>query len=165
VTGKGATMRTKKLNVRLPDEYFDMIEQIRVKTEEQDKKKYGSGVGQADVIKAALREYYAGVMNESADNAYVTLIASTMDTVLAPYMNAMTSTMKKMDADICRNIKMDMTMNRKCFDIQFTVGKLTTDKQRLADLFTMKTPYSEVLYSVVQKELSEGSKKGTDNQN
>lgn len=66
----------------------------------------------------------------------------------------MTSLVDKIDTSISTEIKRDTIMNLKCFNIQFIAGKLTTDKDRLRELFTEATTYNEVLQDVTQQELN-----------
>ena len=151
---KGAKMGSKKLNVRLSDEYFDMIDKIILQEDDTSVKESRNKMGQSDIVKVALREYYTKRMGDSADEAYMTMVTSTLNNLIAPYFNTLIAAVQKLtnsNTKVDESVKLETLMNRMCFNLLFRSDELPEDEELLYKVLIKRTPFDDVLERVAKE--------------
>jgi len=147
-------MGSKKLNVRLPDEYFEMIDKIILQENDTSVKESRNKMGQTDIVKVALREYYTKRMGDSADEAYMTMVTSTLNNLIAPYFTTLIAAVQKLtnsNVKIDESVKLESLMNRMCFNLLFRSDDLTEDEGTLYRALRKHTPFDDVLERVAKE--------------
>ena len=152
-------MRMKQMIVRMPDEYFDMLTELEKKMKQSGDMNEEMIITKPAIMRIALKEYYARNMGQAKDEAYLSLLSSTMNSILDPYFVSLTALVKKMGTGLSKDIQRQTFVNQMCFDVQFTAGKLTQDKDKLQELFTRQTPYDEVLNAIAEDRLADATRK------
>lgn len=80
---------TAHINIRVEAEYEEMLDEL-LRDETKDAMRFNrSPMNKTQLIKTAIREYYASRKNTSAANAYVDLIQNSMEPMMMSFFNTL----------------------------------------------------------------------------
>jgi hypothetical protein len=152
--GKDTNMDTIKLSIRLSQDVYDMLNALEKKQTGDNKKQHLPDTSKTDIIKNALREYYARHMDQSTENAYMELVSSTLNNLLVPYFNSLISAVQKLtnsNTKVNESVKLETLMNRMCFNLLFRSDELPEDEELLYKVLIKRTPFDDVLERVAKE--------------
>ena len=147
-------MRAKQFIMRMPEEYFDMLEEIEKMDEEASKREGRSKMSKPDIVKMAIQEYYARKSDRATDDAYMSLLTSTLNNLITPYFNTLISSVQKLsnsNAKVDESVKLETLMNRMCFNLLFRSDELPEDEELLYKVLIKRTPFDDVLERVAKE--------------
>jgi len=80
-------MPDKKICIRVDESFASMLQDLELLEAKNAKELNVTPRTKTDIIRTALKEYYAKQMDTGTSNAYLSLVSSTLDALLAKYMN------------------------------------------------------------------------------
>jgi len=152
-TGKEQKMDTIKLSIRLSQDVFDMLNTLEQKENDDNKRKNLPETCKTDIIKKALREYYARHIDQSTENAYMAMVTSTLDNLLSPYMKSMMEIMQKISSKTDKtndSVQLESLMNRMCFSILFRASNMPEDETKIRKILLKHTKFDEILVEIAR---------------
>lgn len=146
-------MDTIKLSIRLSQDVYDMLNALEKKQNGDNKKQHLPDTCKTDIIKNALREYYARHMDQSTENAYMALVTSTLDNLLSPYFNSLIEALKNLTRkteQVDDSMQMESLMNRMCFAIIFRATNMPEDEDKIRRMLSKHTPFDDILLEMAR---------------
>lgn len=82
-------MTQKRIEIRIDDSISDMLDELVVLEEKNAKELNGVPKNKSEIIKTALKEYYAKQMDVGTSNSYLSLVSSTINNLLSNHLNVL----------------------------------------------------------------------------
>jgi len=147
-------MKSIKVSVWLSKDLYEMLTTLEAKEKDKGIKEKCPYLSRPDIIRAALREYYSRRMEKSTNDAYVSLVTSTLNEVLAPYLKIMTDSIQRLTRStekVDQSLQLESLMNRMCFNLLFREGNLPEEEDVLYRVLKKRTPFDDVLEKVAEE--------------
>lgn len=85
----------KSISVRIDDDFNDMLNTLCEMDKAEAKLMNRSEMNVSDIVKAAVKEYYASKVNDRAMNAYTDLVRNAIDPVISAATHVLLEEIKK----------------------------------------------------------------------
>ena len=143
---------SKVIGVRFEEDVINILEEMEQKAKEQ-----GPGGmipnSPSGIMKEALLEYYAKVMDGKVMGAYTSMMTAALNSILTPYFNSQTEMMAKvlkkctvLDDDL----NIETVMNRMCFAILFRASNMPEDEDKIRRMLSKHTSFDDILLEIAK---------------
>jgi metal-responsive CopG/Arc/MetJ family transcriptional regulator len=100
-------MTEKRIHIRIDDSLNEMLDELVMLEEKTAKELNNVPKNKSEIIKTALKEYYAKQMDVGTTNSYLSLVSSTLNNILSNHLNVLRDDLMKNFSSM--NSKMDFT--------------------------------------------------------
>ena len=138
------------ISVRISDDYRTMLDAIADKGRLRDDAMIP--VKDADIVRVAIKEYYARIVDSSLENSYMSLVSSTLENVLSPHFRSQRKDIEALYARLHKEAALYDRWMKLAFELIFRSGRLQDDPDQIRQMLADDTCYDDVLTQLAKEE-------------